>query len=142
MLDAAAAADAEVLVADGEMIFGTDHIASAVIHARRATEEGRNSSDSLTMEALLYASGERQLGRAIRKMSVGDETTSIVVAVLSGGELIAGESWRHLPPIDPSPDMDRYVRYGLTRDELETVRPDRRIDLVLERVAAVDLLKR
>ena len=142
VLDKAADAGAEVLVIDGDMVFGADHVASAVFHASRAIEEGRNSSDSLTMEALLYASGERQLGRAISKMSVNDETTRIVVALLSGRDFRASESWSPLPPVDRCPDNDRYVRFGITHEELGTVQSERRIDLVLERVAAVDLLKR
>ena len=142
ILDKATATGTDVLVADGDMIFGADHVASAVHHARKAIEEGRNSSDSLTMEALLYASGERQLGRAIGKMSVDDETTRIVVAFLSDGELKAAGSWRPLASVDHCPDIDRCVRFGLTHEELGTVRPEQRIDLVLEKVASVDLLKR
>ena len=142
VLDDAAAAGAEVLVVDGEMIFGADHIASAAFHARKAIREGRNSSDSLTMETLLYASGERQLGRAIDKMSVNEDTMRIVVALLSEGGFDQKEQWHRLPARDSSADIERYVGYGLTMEELDTVRPERRADLVLERVAAVDLLKR
>src|SRR5512137_1257991 len=58
----------EVLVLRADMVFGTDHLRSALYHAKKAISEGRNASDSRSMETLLYASGERQLGTAIRKM--------------------------------------------------------------------------
>lgn len=142
MLGDASAKGVEILVADGEMVFGREHIASAVFHARRAIDEGRNSSDSLAMETLLYASGERQLSSAISKMSVSDETTAVAMVLLSGGDFDGKERGGALSAAASAPRTERLIRYGITREELGTVRPERRGDLVLEKVAAVDLIKR
>jgi len=142
ILERAKESGAEVLVLDGDMVFGTDHLGSALHHARRAIDEGRNSSKSLTMETLLYASGERQLGAAIEKMSVSEHTRSVVVAILSGGRFDIGEGWSQLGPRQADVDQDRLKRYGFTEAELSTVAPEDRTELVLERVAFVDILKR
>jgi KEOPS complex subunit Cgi121 len=138
----ATAEDAVVLVLDGRMVFGSDHLASALFHAQRAIVEGRNASDSLQMEMLLYASGERQLSSAIGKMSVGDSTTTIVVALLSGEGFDPGERWAALPRRPENIDSESLQRFGVGPNEAGTVDSSRMVDLVLERVAAVDLIKR
>ena len=131
----------DVLVASADMIFGMDHLRTALYHAERAIEDGTNSSDSLAMETLLYASAERQLSTAIRKMSVSDQTEEIVVAQLAGGRLEPDETWREL---DDTTDLtvDRLLRFGVTKTELSTIGHRSPLELVLERVAAVDILKK
>ncbi|UCE81224.1 MAG: hypothetical protein JSV94_02020 [Methanobacteriota archaeon] len=141
-LEEASARGADVLVADGEMVFGLDHIASAAFHARRAMDEGRNSSKSYSMETLLYASGERQLSSAIAKMSVSDKTSSVAIVLLSEAGLDGHEGWDVLSTFTTAPRTERLIRFGITKEELKTVPPEKRVDLVLEKVAAVDLIKR
>lgn len=141
LLERAKASGAEVLVLDGGMVFGADQVRSALAHAEKAVEEGRNSSDSLLMETLLYASGERQLSSAIRKMSPGDETDRLVLAVLRG-HFEPGRGWSEVPGMEPGPDTRRLLRFGISEAELATVDEARLADLVLERVAAVDVIKR
>lgn len=140
-LSRARASGSEVLIVDGDMVFGSDHVRSAATHAAKAVAEGRNSSDSLAMETLLYASGERQLSAAIRKMSVGERTEKVVVAVLAG-PFSPGEGWTELPDRPGAPDRAALTRFGISEREMTTVREDRLGELVLERVAAVDVLKR
>lgn len=132
----------DALVLDSRLVFGTDHIRSALYHARKAISEKRNVSDSLAMEALLYASGERQLSAAIRKMSPGDSTTELVVARLSTGDLPTQPGWSELPPVIDDPPHDRLAEFGISSAELGTCPVERAIDLVLEKVAAVDVIKK
>src|SRR5512137_206335 len=82
----AAAAKVDVLVLRADRIFGADHLKSALYHAIKAINEKRNASDSLAMETLLYASGERQLSTAIKKMAIDQDTTEVVVTKLTEGE--------------------------------------------------------
>lgn len=133
---------AQLLILESRMVFGRDHLASAHHHALKAVREGRNASDSMVMETMLYASGERQLGNAIRKMNVGPETSEIVIALLGGDGVEPEGGWRPLADGPEDVPEDRYLRFGFVREELGTVRVEKRVDLVLERVAAVDVLKR
>ena len=142
LLDDASAAGASILVLDGSLVFGSDHLASALYHARKAIDEGRNASDSLQMETLLYSSGERQLSSAIRKMSVSDTTTVVVVARLSTDGFDPGEGWDVLPRKPVSVEMGQLIRFGIDRTAAETIQADLLGDLVLERVANVDLIKK
>jgi KEOPS complex subunit Cgi121 len=141
VLAEAAASGSQALVLDGDLVFGADHIASALHHAAKAIAEGRNASDSIAMETLLYASGERQLSGAIRKMAVGEGTRRVVLAVLSGG-FRPGEGWSPLPPSEGAADRARLARFGVTEAEMSTVAEGRLAELVLERVASVDVTKR
>lgn len=130
----------DFLVLDANMVFGKDHLRSALYHAKRALSEDTNVSDLLAMETLLYASGERQLSAAIRKMSVTDETTEIVVAALRG-RASEEAGWETMPDVLDEPSTERLERFGITKDELATA-GNRIADLVLEKVAAVDVLKK
>jgi tRNA threonylcarbamoyladenosine modification (KEOPS) complex Cgi121 subunit len=142
MLLKASATGARILVLDGSMVFGSDHLASALYHARKAVLEGRNASDSLQMETLLYSSGERQLSSAIRKMSVSGASVVVVVARLSEDEFEPGDGWTALPRRPESVDVDSLRRYGINPSEAGTTPEYLLSDLVLERVANVDLMKK
>lgn len=139
---AAAKTGVEVLVLDGAMVFGKDHLRSALYHATRAIEDGSNSSESVLMETLLYASGERQLSAAIKKMSVSEGTSELVVARLTAGDFEPGPGWSPIPDRPPMPDRERLRRFGIGAGELRTIHPEKVSELVLEKIAAVDIMKR
>jgi len=139
---AAARAGTEVLVLDGAMVFGKDHLRSALYHATRALEDGTNSSESILMETLLYASGERQLSAAIKKMSVSEATSELVVARLTAGDFEPGPGWETVPNRPQDLNRERLLRFGVSEEELGTVSPETASDIVLEKVAAVDIVKR
>jgi len=132
----------QVLVTKADMIFGVDHLRTALYHAKKAIAEGRNASDSLALETLLYASGERQLSSALKKMTVDDDTEEIVIAKLSEGAFKPQESWKTFPDKVEDPSRDRLLRFGLTEKELATLGDRHPIELVMEKVAAVDVLKK
>jgi len=131
----------ELLVVRADMVFGMDHLRSALYHARRSMQEGRNASDSLAMETLLYASGERQLSSAIKKMSIDEQTEEIVVAKLNEGSFEPVGDWQRLSD-SPEGSIERLVRFGITKEELSTLKGRNPAELILERVAAVDILKK
>jgi KEOPS complex subunit Cgi121 len=145
LLQRALAMEEEVLLMDADMVCGVDHLVSAVMHARRAFERGSNSSKTLGMEVMLYASGERQISKAKRRMGVHQGTERVAVVLLS-----------------PEGDMDLVLeKLGLCRQDslldctwekgkalgldplgLGTLGPRYLQEMVLEKVAFVDLLKR
>jgi KEOPS complex subunit Cgi121 len=141
VLGPAGEAGIDVMVARGDMIFGVDHVRSALYHAKRAFEHGTNASDSIAMETLLYASGERQLSSAIKKMAVDGTTVEVVVAQLSEGSLETG-GWRELEESLGPEQTDRLKRFGISKPELDSVSAERAVDLVLEKVASVDVTKK
>jgi len=132
----------EVLVLEGDLVFGADHIRSAFYHARKATDEGRNSSENISMETLLYASGERQLSSAIKKMSVDEETEQVAVVQVTPGSLKPDDSWTVMPDVLQNIEIQRLERFGIGEDVLDTIADDKAFELVLEKVASVDIMKK
>lgn len=147
VLDAAARVAEEARgaaqVMDARYICGKEHLEVAAEKALRAREQGRMSARTLAGEILLYASGERQIKEAIRKMGVREDTTAVGVVVVGEvdiEEVIAAIGLtRDDSVLEASPA--KLVAYGISKEELASVDPDRAVDLVLEKVALVDLLK-
>ena len=133
----------EVQLLDARLVCGRDHLVSAAEHAERAMREHRNVARSLAVEFVVYASGERQIADALTKMGIRDDTTQFAVVVFGGedpADVLRSLSFtRDHAVLESSPAKLR--AFGLTDAELASVPPERAADLVLERVALVDLLK-
>lgn len=136
--------DERVLVLNADIVCGRDHLLSAVSHAARAFERGRNVSSTLAMETLLYASGERQIQRATKKTGISEgEARLVLVFFREGGadDVLLSAGLRRDDSV-LSPSKEKLIRFGIGTEEIGAV-PDRdQADLVLERVAFVDLQKR
>lgn len=144
LLRRASTMGAEVALLDADKVCGTDHLESAVMHARRAFERGTNAANTLGMEVILYASGERQISKAKRKMGLHAETERVAVVLLGEGDMDRALEDLGLRRDDSLLDCTpcKIGAFGLDPRELEAVGEDRAQDLVLEKVAFVELLKR
>jgi KEOPS complex subunit Cgi121 len=133
----------EGAVLDADMVCGADHLRSAAMHALRAFGRGDNASSTLAMETLLYASGERQITKAMKKVGLrpGAERVALVLFDVEdvGAVLCALELRRDDAVLEPS--LEKARRFGITEQELRAVTHDKYQELVLERVAFVDLSK-
>ena len=136
-----------IQVFDADMIFGKNHLISSVNHAVRSIDRKTNTTNSLEMEILLYSSGERQLKLAIPKMGVKDgETRAAFVFV---GDKVPKQliddflSLFSLSQDDKvlEGDENTLKKFGLKEDEIKTVTKDKYGDLILEKVAMVDIIK-
>ncbi|HYS71472.1 MAG TPA: KEOPS complex subunit Cgi121 [Thermoplasmata archaeon] len=132
----------DVQLLDARLVCGRDHLLSAAEHAERAMHQGTNVAKSLTMEFVVYASGERQIADALAKMGIRSDTTEFAVVVFAGDPAKAlgalGLAWDDAVL---EPTAAKLLAFGITEAELATLPPERAADLVLERVALVDLLK-
>ena len=130
-------------IIDADMVFGRTHIITSYEHAKRAFDEERNSSRSLAMEVLLYMSGERQISTAIEKMGIKDGTTEFCIVLLGEADI---EDLVHDLGLKEDDSVlegntSKLEAFGISQREMDTVPVERVFDLVLERVAMVDLLK-
>jgi KEOPS complex subunit Cgi121 len=64
---------------DAERIAGSVHLTFALLNALQAFDQQRNLSKSLEVEVLLYASGQRQIGKAIKMLGLRRDTTTIAL---------------------------------------------------------------
>jgi len=143
-------------VFNADMVYGENHLLSAAEHAIRAFRENTNVMRTLSMEVVLYAAGERQIGTALSKIGVTQGEGNYVFLIISS-----------TPEIDEAKgslkteDVERFIReYGMERDdsvlegnentlrrfglsdeEIRTVEKDKYEDLILEKVAMVDVIK-
>lgn len=138
---------------DADLIYGKNHLISAFEHAKRAMDRKTNTTNSLEKEILLYASGERQLKIAIPKIGVKEGKANIAVVIVNEFEDIDGKISDHL--IDEllklfslnwndkvlDGNMDTLINFGINENEIKTVTKSKYGDLILEKVAMVDIIK-
>jgi len=135
--------DASVQLMRASMVFGRIHLESAIDHAIRSFEQGRNASSSLATETLLYASGTRQIDRAIEKMGIteGDSEVALVAfGEFSLGEFLGEADFKQNDSVLDG-DASMLTEYGISEKEMASVPRSKVFELVLEKVAMVDLLK-
>jgi KEOPS complex subunit Cgi121 len=117
---------------NADLIYGKEHLISAVKHAKRAFENKTNSTNSLEMEILLYSSGERQLKLAIPKMGIVSGNSKVAFVFIKNKE-VQSES-----------TIDEFLDHvSLKRDDKVIVgNADTLKNFgILEKVALVDLIK-
>ena len=136
-----------IQVFNADMIYGENHLISSVEHAIRAMKQETNTTNSLNMEILLYASGERQLKIAIPKMGVKKGKGNIAL-VFTNGKIPEGKIDQILTKLDLERDdkvlegdINTLKKFGLSEKEIETVNPEKYGHLILEKIALVDIIK-
>ena len=144
--------DIEIQLFDADMIFGENHLISAFDHAKRAFERNDASTHSLGMEILLYASGERQIKKAIEKMGVKKEKSSMIVLFIHNSSQLDSIDniidtfleYFNLKRNDTfiEPDRSKLIEYGISEKAVSTVKSDQIYQLLLEKIALVDVIKK
>lgn len=130
---------------DADKLAGERHLRFAVEKAIRSFELGRNIATSLEMEILLYAAGTRQIGRAL-DMGVRKGRNNIAIVVVGdGNNAYSGIKERIIeaPVLEYTKDKrDALMEFfGITDLEVRAAGEEKIPELVLERVALVDVIK-
>jgi KEOPS complex subunit Cgi121 len=138
-----------IICFNADMLAGRRHAESAVLHAVRSFRKGSAISNSLEMEALLYAAGSRQCSIAA-SFGIHEGENHLWVCCYPPGEGV----WDALTTVinvqDGAPweGVDQKKRekliqiFEISTEESDTdERPDRIADLVLERVALLDVIR-
>jgi KEOPS complex subunit Cgi121 len=137
---------------DAELVATWQHLYFAVLNALLAFRSGRNVSKSVAMEAMLYASAQRQISKALRLIGVKRDSKNVAVVVLgespaSVEALLSAVAKRvGVEPdesvLSVSEEKARRIRqaFGITEREMEAVARkgagvQALVDLVIERVA-------
>lgn len=134
---------AEVCLLDARSVFGRDHLESAALHAIRARASRTMSSRSVAMETLLYAAGARQVQDAIRSVGLRRDTTAIGVVLFGSAkadDFIHDMGWSRDDRVLIS-DGKSLENFGISDRETATVSQGQRADLILEKVALLDVGK-
>ena len=137
---------------DARMIFGTQHLETAIDHAKRSMHRGIGISSSLSMEILLYTAGEYQIKNALDKVGLKDDSRYIVLIcitdntdnTISPDEVFTElcNRFGFLQDFDVIKGDKEYLEdFGITKDELLAIPEELWLELVLEKVALVDIKK-
>lgn len=128
---------------NADYVLGEEHILSAYEHAKRAFDAKENISKSMAMEILVYVSGEPQIANALDKVGIKDGCERIVL-VLDGALDVEGL----ISHLNLQMDNDvlkctkaKLDNFGIKKQEISAVDKDKITDLILERVAMVDVRK-
>lgn len=127
-----------------DLVVGLDHVRMAASHAARAQREGRMQAKTLEVEFVRYMSGERQIRAALEKMGLPDPAPEAAIVALGPKRKDALQHFLHAlaPRLDDSvldAKESKLLAYGIGANAMAATTPERRLDLVLEAVAAVDL---
>ena len=132
---------------DASKTAGTMHILAAAEKAIRAVQRHDSISDDLGMEILLYASGNRQIKKALSMGARNGRNEIVLVAV---GDEIPLKAISELESLVETVDVISYTRekralittfFGITETEIAAVGESNIPQLVLERVALMGLWK-
>lgn len=128
---------------DADKLAGEEHIRFAVGKAMNSFKAGRNIANDLTKEIMLYAAGTRQINRAMKLGVHNGENNIVLVAI---GEVIDLSEFNEITPkpvlqYDSSKNDALLEIFNITKEELKAAGVDKIPELVIERVALVDVMK-
>jgi KEOPS complex subunit Cgi121 len=128
---------------DADFILGEEHILVAYEHAMRAFETKKNISKSMAMEILVYVSGEPQIANALKKVGVKDGCERMVLVAHEDLDVKTLISHLNLKKADDvlKCTKAKLENFGIGGLEISAVDKDKIKDLILERVAMVDVRK-
>lgn len=136
-----------IVCLDADCIAGARHAEAAVRHAMRAVNRGDAISNTLEMEVLLYAGGTRQCSQAARFGVHRGLNRLYICLVPPSGEAVAALS--HVMNFEDTGwetlDEEKVRRlsslFSITPEEVQAVGLERFRDLVVERVALLDVYR-
>ena len=136
-----------IICFNADMMAGRAHAEAAMMRALRAARAGTIISASLEMEALLYASGSRQCSTADRfGIHEGENYAYVCLSPPDDAafrELSGMMEFREEDRETLSDQKMERLReaFGITAEELQVAGPARFRDLVLERVALLEVYR-
>jgi tRNA threonylcarbamoyladenosine modification (KEOPS) complex Cgi121 subunit len=136
---------------DAGRVAGRDHLYMAAVNAARSTETGLAVSKSITVEALLYASAQDQITKALARMGVNAGTKKIALMVFAHSQKEAGEAYNKAAKllgreddsfleIDSGKAKTLREAYGIGDEEIEAAGGASTLgDLIVERGSLLSL---
>jgi KEOPS complex subunit Cgi121 len=132
-----------ILAFDADKLAGEEHLMFAIEKAMNSFKTGRNIAKDPGKEIMLYAAGTRQINRA---MKIGVRNGKNNIALVGIGEEIDMSTFDEITSgnvlrYDPSKNKVLMDFFNITHEEIKAVGVDKIPELVLERVALVDVNK-
>lgn len=135
-----------IIFLDSGRMAGRSHVEAALFHAFRARSEGSMISSSIEMETLLFASGSRQIvhgmafgvheGANASYLCLCPDMPAAIEDIHECCSPADDEDWESLPS-----EKEAFLcsLFSITPEELAIVGPEQIKELVLERVALLEV---
>ena len=138
---------AHIVCFDADKLAGREHAEAAVRHAKRSVLSAKPISNSFEMEALLFAAGSRQCSVATFFGIHAGENNIYVCSYPAKDEVwYALSSIMHFVPETWNDWTDTKIErlvslFGIQQEELNIVGKDRLKDIILERIALLEVFR-
>ncbi|MDR2944670.1 MAG: KEOPS complex subunit Cgi121 [Methanosarcinales archaeon] len=135
---------------DARKIVDADHLLFSIHRARQSFSKGANEAKDIGLEVLRFSSGQRKIDKAFSMGLISGENRSFFVffgetaECLKNAENAFKSEFRLLEPIViPMSEKKPFLteQFEITDAELKTAGDSRFKDLVMERVALVDVTR-
>jgi KEOPS complex subunit Cgi121 len=138
---------------DAKHVAGPQHLYFAALNALNAFEKNTNISNNLAVEALLYASAQRQIKKAVKMLGIKQDSSEVAVLIITENRHRKSDSLRQVAKIVPGERDDGVLEltekklgniqklFGISDIEFEAklekegVEKEALTDLVIERMA-------
>jgi len=134
-----------IICFNAENIAGSRHAEAAIHYAQRSFFSGKPISNSFEMEALLFAAASRQCNLAV-SFGIHELENSMYVCSSPENECVWEELSQYMHFVtemwdEITPEKEERLKsfFGITQEELALVGNTRIIDLVLERIALLEV---
>lgn len=128
---------------DADKLAGEEHLRFAIEKAMNSFRKGTNIASDLAHEIILYAAGTRQISRAMKIGIHRGENNIVLVAVGENADLSDMIEITPKPVLQYDQSKKEAITevFNITKEEIEAAGEEKIPELVLERVALVDVLK-
>jgi KEOPS complex subunit Cgi121 len=144
---------ASVQFFDAKHVAGPQHLYFAALNALNAFHKNTNISNNLAVEALLYASAQRQIKKAVKMLGIKHDSSEVAVLIITENRHRKSDSLRQVAKIVPGERDDGVLEltekklgnikklFGISDIEFESklekegVEKEALTDLVIERMA-------
>jgi KEOPS complex subunit Cgi121 len=136
-----------IICFNADNMAGHRHVKAALHYAQRSFSSGKSISNSFEMEALLYAAGSRQCNIAAL-FGIHEQENAVFICScpvtgnvwedLSHHMNFVSEAWEEI-----TPEKEERLKsfFSITPEELGMVGSERIVDLVLERIALLEVYR-
>jgi len=100
---------APIQLFDSKNVAGKQHLYFAAINALNAFEKKTNISNNLEVEALLYASGQRQITKAVEMMGIKQDSTQLAALIMAEDDKKKSEYVKLVTKIIPGKRNDNVI---------------------------------
>jgi KEOPS complex subunit Cgi121 len=105
---------------DAKHVAGPQHLYFAALNALNAFKKKTNISNSLEVEALLYASAQRQITKAVKMMGINQDTTEVAALIITENKHKKTDDLRLVTEIIPGERDDSVLE--LTNQKIEKIK--------------------